>query len=159
MKIRLPDAAATEALAVRLAHALPAERGALTLLLEGDLGAGKSTLARALIQALGHCGPVPSPTYTLVEPYSLPGGPVYHVDLYRVADPDELEYLGWDELDDGMRIVEWPDRAPGLERAADISIRLRYAGDGREAEIGGLSSRGRAIIAGIEADSSAYAKH
>lgn len=159
MKIRLPDAVATGALAGRIARALPDERGGLTLLLEGELGAGKSTLARALIQALGHRGAVPSPTYTLIEPYSLPGGPVYHVDLYRVADADELEYLGLDELDDGMRIVEWPDRAAALERAADLRIRLRYAGDGREADVEGLSGRGDAILAGIEAGKPTYAEH
>lgn len=159
MIVRLPDIAATVALAEHLAGALPDARSGLTLLLEGELGAGKSTLARALIHALGHAGPVPSPTYTLVEPYSLPGGPVYHVDLYRVADPDELAYLGFDELDDGMRLVEWPERAPGLERAADLRVRLRYAGDGREAELQALSDAGRAMLAGVKAAMLTHAEH
>lgn len=159
MKVALPDAAATAALAGRLARALPPGYDGLTLLLEGELGAGKSTLARALIQALGHAGPVPSPTYTLVEPYTLPGGAVYHVDLYRVADPDELEFLGWDELDDGMRIVEWPDRAPELERSADIRIRLSYKGDGREADVEGLSARGRAVLVALGGGGLTDAEH
>ena len=110
----LPDDAATGALAQRLAVALPEPIGGLTLLLRGELGAGKSTFARALIRALGHQGPVPSPTYTLVEPYELSAGSVYHIDLYRISSEDELRYLGWTELDEGFRIVEWPDRAPGI---------------------------------------------
>ena len=102
MSVFLPDEGATEALAERLAAALPGQTAGLTLLLRGDLGAGKSTFARALIRSLGHSGPVPSPTYTLVEPYDLPGGMVYHVDLYRVSSEDELRYLGWTELDEGF---------------------------------------------------------
>lgn len=159
MNVRLPDAAATEALAGKIARALPDDFRGFTLLLEGELGAGKSTLARALIHGLGHAGAVPSPTYTLVEPYSLPGGPVYHVDLYRVADPDELAFLGWDELDDGLRIVEWPDRAPDLGRAADLRIRLRYAGDGRAAGIEALSARGQAVLAAVAAVTPTHASH
>ncbi len=155
MKARLADSAATEALAARIADRLPATYAGLTLLLEGELGAGKSTLARALIRALGHAGPVPSPTYTLVEPYRLQRGPVYHVDLYRVGDPEELHYLGWDELHDGLRIVEWPDRAPGLVQTADLRIRLGYAGAGRDVDIEGLSPQGRAIVAGL----ASYAEH
>ena len=100
----------------------------MTILLEGDLGAGKSTFARGLIRALGHSGPVPSPTYTLVEPYALPAVTVYHVDLYRVSSEDELRFLGWNELDDGLRLVEWPDRAPQLAGTADIRLLLEYDG-------------------------------
>ena len=95
MRVHLPDAAATDALATRLHAVLPADTAGWTLLLEGELGAGKSTFARALILAMGHDGPVPSPTYTLVEPYQLSGRTIYHVDLYRIADEDELRYLGW----------------------------------------------------------------
>jgi tRNA threonylcarbamoyladenosine biosynthesis protein TsaE len=159
VNIRLPDAAATEALAAALARALPADYRGYTLLLEGELGAGKSTLARALIRRLGAAGPVPSPTYTLVEPYSLPGGTVYHVDLYRVADPDELEFLGWDELDDGLRIVEWPEHAPELERAADLRLRLRYSGSGRAADVEALSARGHAILAAVASAVPTHASH
>ena len=96
--------------------ALPDELGGWTLLLSGELGAGKSTFARALIRAAGHDGPVPSPTYTLVEPYNLSAGRFYHVDLYRVSDEEELRYLGWNELDDGFRLVEWPDQGTRPDR-------------------------------------------
>ena len=113
---------------------------------EGDLGAGKSTFARALIHAMGHSGPVPSPTYTLVEPYDLPRGQIYHIDLYRVSSEDELRYLGWNELDEGFRIVEWPERAPGMAAEADLVVRLAYEDSGRSAEVCGSSNRGRDII-------------
>jgi tRNA threonylcarbamoyladenosine biosynthesis protein TsaE len=143
----LPDDAATGALARRLAAALPESIGGLTLLLRGELGAGKSTFARALLRALGHKGPVPSPTYTLVEPYEVSVGPIYHIDLYRVSSEEELRYLGWAELDEGFRIVEWPDRAPGVAKDADLLLTLEYRDRGRQAELQGLSSTGRKILA------------
>ncbi len=150
MKVHLPDEGATEAFAGRVEAKLPADTAGWTVLLSGELGAGKSTFARALIRALGHSGPVPSPTYTLVEPYSVPRGQVYHVDLYRVSGEEELRYLGWGELDDGFRLVEWPERAPGLAAHADIEVRLAYEGTGRDAEIIGLSQRGAALVAQLE---------
>ena len=152
MKTQLPDDAATQALAGRLASALPAHTAGLTLLLQGDLGAGKSTFARALIRALGHEGAVPSPTYTLVEPYDLPGGRVYHVDLYRVSSEDELRYLGWTELDEGFRIVEWPERAPGIAAQADLCVELDYDDPGRLATVTALSPDGKQILARLEID-------
>ena len=148
----LPDEAATIALAAALADALPADTAGLTLLLRGELGAGKSTFARALIRALGHRGAVPSPTYTLVEPYELPSGNIYHVDLYRISSEDELRYLGWMELDEGFRIVEWPERAPGIAAGADVSVHLGYRHTGRSAEIAGLSDTGRQIVRKIAAN-------
>ncbi|NCF52428.1 tRNA (adenosine(37)-N6)-threonylcarbamoyltransferase complex ATPase subunit type 1 TsaE [Gammaproteobacteria bacterium] len=149
MKIDLPTEAATVELAQCLHERLPAEIAGWTVLLEGELGAGKSTFARALIRTMGHTGPVPSPTYTLVEPYTTPAGRVYHVDLYRIAAEEELRYLGWNELDDGLRLVEWPDRAPGLASQADVRIHLTYKGVGRAAELVGLSPRGRELLAGL----------
>ena len=146
MKRHLPDVEATNALAADLLVHLPQDVAGWTVLLEGDLGAGKSTFARALITAMGHTGTIPSPTYTLVEPYQLAGRIVYHVDLYRVADEEELRYLGWNELENGLRLVEWPDRAPGLAAAADLLVRMDYAGLARDAEISGLSSRGRVVV-------------
>ena len=143
----LPDEAATIELGQELLKALPDDISGWTLLLRGELGAGKSTFARSLIRAAGHDGAVPSPTYTLVEPYDLARGKIYHVDLYRVSDEGELRYLGWNELDDGCRIVEWPDRAPGLEAQADLALTLRYAGEGRAAELVGLTERGRELAA------------
>jgi tRNA threonylcarbamoyladenosine biosynthesis protein TsaE len=148
--IELPDEAATEKLAARFLEAMPQDLAGWTVLLSGELGAGKSTFARALIRALGQTGPVPSPTYTLVEPYDLPRGKIYHIDLYRVSEESELRYLGWNELDDGFRLVEWPERAPGLLQSADISLRLVYRNDGREAAIEGLSKRGSELLQRLE---------
>ena len=147
MKRCLPDEAATTAVGRELLDALPEDLAGWTLLLTGELGAGKSTLARAFIKAAGHTGAVPSPTYTLVEPYHLARGNIYHVDLYRVSGEDELRYLGWNELDDGCRIVEWPDRAPGLTGQADLAITLSYDGIGRTVEVEGLSERGKRLTA------------
>jgi len=146
VKRTLPDEAATIALAEQVFAALPENLAGWTVLLRGELGAGKSTFARAFIKAAGHHGAVPSPTYTLVEPYNLASGNIYHVDLYRVSDEEELRYLGWDELDDGFRLVEWPDRAPGLSNEADLALELRYAGDSRTVRIDALSERGSALI-------------
>ena len=151
MTLDLPTEAATVALAEQLVAALPADWSGLTVLLEGELGSGKSTLARAVIRSLGYEGPVPSPTYTLVEPYELQGGRVYHVDLYRVSAPEELRFLGFSELDDGLRLVEWPDRAAELAATADLKIELRYAGEGRSASIVPLSPRGQPLVAALEA--------
>jgi tRNA threonylcarbamoyladenosine biosynthesis protein TsaE len=146
MKRFLPDEAATIAFGQEVLDALPVDLAGWTMLLHGELGAGKSTFARALIRAAGHLGPVPSPTYTLVEPYSLSRGNIYHVDLYRVSDEEELRYLGWNELENGCRIVEWPDRAPGITEQADLALTLTYEGEGRTADLVGLSDRGKALV-------------
>jgi len=146
VKRSLPDEAATIALGEQIYAALAGELAGWTILLRGDLGAGKSTLARAFIKAAGHRGPVPSPTYTLVEPYKLASGNIYHIDLYRISDEEELRYLGWNELDDGLRLVEWPERAPRLEDEADLILELEYAGRSRLARVNGLSERGSALI-------------
>jgi len=153
LKITLPDPAATEQFAQHLAAALPEEAAGWVVLLQGDLGAGKSSIARAMLHALGHTGTVPSPTYTLVEPYRLTRYSVYHIDLYRIATGDELEFLGWSDLHDGLMLIEWPERVTGLEQDADIKVALSYSGDGREVELSALSDRGRAILSVIEAGS------
>ncbi len=146
----LPDAEATESLAAALAAALPADAGGWAILLKGELGAGKSTFARAMLHMLGHEGVVPSPTYTLVEPYTVPGCIVYHIDLYRINGEGELEFLGWSDLQDGLRLIEWPERAPQLGNEADIRVELRYEGEGRAAELTGLSERGTAVVAALD---------
>jgi len=150
MTLHLIDAEATAALAGRLNTVLPPDTAGWTVLLEGELGAGKSTFARALIKDMGHNGAVPSPTYTLVEPYQLPGRIVYHIDLYRISDEEELRYLGWTEVEDGLRLVEWPDRAPGLMATADLRLELSYADSGRNARLEGLSERGKVLVRQIE---------
>jgi tRNA threonylcarbamoyladenosine biosynthesis protein TsaE len=123
----------TQAAGQALARALPGDATGLLLALEGDLGAGKTTLARALLRTLGATGPVRSPTYTLVEPYDLPGGQVLHVDLYRLSGADELEALGYRESRGTSRLtmVEWPERAPGALGPVDLACRIDYAGAGR----------------------------
>ena len=151
MKLVLADEAVTAAFAARFAAALPPELGGRIVLLEGELGAGKSTFARALLRALGHRGAVPSPTYTLVEPYETAAGKVYHIDLYRIGSAEELYFLGFDDLDDGLVLVEWPDRAPSLEARADIRISLAYHEPGRSAAVEGLSERGRELVSRLRA--------
>ncbi|PWS38887.1 tRNA (adenosine(37)-N6)-threonylcarbamoyltransferase complex ATPase subunit type 1 TsaE [Falsiroseomonas bella] len=121
--IHLPDAAATEALAARLAaRARPGD----AILLEGPLGAGKSTLARAFLRAAsGDPGlEVPSPTFTLVQGYELPIGAAHHFDLWRLDGPADLAELGWEEAREGIVLVEWPDRLGPLAPADALTIAL-----------------------------------
>ncbi|MCH7537345.1 MAG: tRNA (adenosine(37)-N6)-threonylcarbamoyltransferase complex ATPase subunit type 1 TsaE [Proteobacteria bacterium] len=146
MKLHLAGEPATVDFAARVYAALRTHLADWTILLSGELGAGKSTFARGFIKAAGHAGAVPSPTYTLIEPYNVPDGRIYHIDLYRIADENELRYLGWNELDDGCRLVEWPERAPGLVAQADLALSLAYDGDGRTLEARGLSERGTALL-------------
>ena len=146
MKLHLASEPATVDFAARVFAAMRSDLADWTVLLSGELGAGKSTFARAFIKAAGHNGAVPSPTYTLVEPYIVPGGRIYHVDLYRVSSEDELRFLGWNELDDGCRLVEWPERAPGLVDQADLALSLAYDGDGRSVTAQGLSERGSELL-------------
>lgn len=129
--IELVDADATEAAGARIAAALRGQGG--VVLLRGALGAGKTTLVRGLLRALGVEGAVRSPTYTLVEPYETPDTRVLHVDLYRLADAAEIEGLGIREaLGDGtLLLVEWPERAPGALPRADLELTLAHAGDRR----------------------------
>ncbi len=148
----LPDPQATGSLARAVAAALPIDASGWAILLQGELGTGKSTFARAMLHALGYSGTVPSPTYTLVEPYVLPKYSVYHIDLYRIESADDVEYLGWSDLQDGLRLVEWPERAPQLDHEADIRIALRYDGEGRAADMTGLSERGAAVLIAMDYD-------
>lgn len=146
LEIDLPDPEATARLAAGIADALPENPGSLTILLQGELGSGKSTWARAFLRALGHEGAVPSPTYTLVEPYEFADFVIYHIDLYRISDEEELRYLAWSDLSDGLRLIEWPERAPRLANEADLRIRLDYRDEGRRATVEGLSDAGQALL-------------
>lgn len=128
--VDLPDAQATTALGRCLAPHLGAGD---VVALAGALGSGKSTLARAAVQAL--CGAetdVPSPTFTLVQPYFPPAGPtLYHIDLYRLASPDELVDLGWDEMvAEAACLVEWPENAGPLLPLERLDVALAAAADG-----------------------------
>jgi len=124
----LRNEADTRALAYRLARNQP---GPAMVHLQGDLGSGKSTLARAWLRALGVVGLIPSPTYSLVERYQTTVGEVLHLDLYRIADTAELEFLGIDEGNPRLWLVEWPERASTRLPMADLHIQLELAGTGR----------------------------
>ncbi len=142
----LENEAATEALARSLADTLPADTAGWIVLLQGELGAGKSTFARALLKRLGHCGLVPSPTYTLVEPYDIRGRIVYHVDLFRVNDPSELQYLGSSDWVGGLLLVEWPERAGKQFESADLRVHFEYAATGRRATLTTHSERACKLV-------------
>lgn len=128
-RITLRSQQQQEAFAAALAAVLPRH---VVIFLVGELGAGKTTLVRGILRGFGWSGTVKSPTYTLLEPYELQQRNVYHFDLYRLADAEELEYLGIRELiDAGMLLFEWPDRGEGLLPAADITINIEHLQCGR----------------------------
>lgn len=150
--LELPDEAAQEAFGAALAAACG--KAAALIFLEGDLGAGKTTTTRGFLRALGHRGAVKSPTYTLVEPYDIGGRRIYHLDLYRVADPGELEYLGLREMlaESAVLLVEWPERGAGWLPPPDLRVRILHRPAGRRIEISADSPRGAAILSGLDKD-------
>ncbi|WP_298393713.1 tRNA (adenosine(37)-N6)-threonylcarbamoyltransferase complex ATPase subunit type 1 TsaE [uncultured Azonexus sp.] len=141
----LPDEAATQELGKNLAQTLVP---GLVIFLEGDLGAGKTTLARAMIRALGHTGPVKSPTYALVEVYVVSSLYLYHFDFYRFESPEEFLDAGFGEYfnEASVCLVEWPDKAAGCVPSPDLRIHLRHAGSVRVAELAASSERGASCI-------------
>lgn len=131
----LPDPQATEDFGRRLGQATQGQSGTLggCITLKGDLGAGKTTLARGLLRSYGYRGAVKSPTYTLVEPYEFPGSNIYHFDLYRISDPAEVEFLGVAEYLEqaNLCLIEWPEQGRSQLPPADLAIELEDAGSGR----------------------------
>ena len=148
LSVDLPDASSTEHWAGQLAHAATAP---LAIYLEGDLGAGKTTFSRGFLRGLGFSGSVKSPTYTLIEPYEVGGVAVFHCDLYRLADPGELEYLGLGDhfAERAIMLIEWPARGGALLPAPDVKIQFEVTPEGRRLSISSHSARGLALAAAL----------
>ncbi len=149
MNLVVRDETAMVALGGRLARAC---QGAVVIYLYGPLGAGKTTLVKGFMRGMGYQGAVKSPTYTLVEPYDIAGRVFYHLDLYRVSDASELEYLGLRELQEGdaVVLVEWPEHGQGFLPAADIVLNIEYIPEGRHIELQGCSSPGDLFLKNLE---------
>lgn len=148
--IELDGEAAMEAFGARLAQALPP---GLQIHLQGDLGAGKTTLVRGFLRGLGHTGRVKSPTYTLIEPYRIGERQLYHLDLYRLADPEELEFLGIRDLfdPDVTSLIEWPERGAGLLPPPDLLIRIEHLTAGRRLRLEPGPARRAELESGLDA--------
>lgn len=150
--LAIPDAAAMEALGAAMAGAA-ADLGGVRVYLRGELGTGKTTLVRGFLRAAGHQGAVRSPTYTLIEPYELSWGELYHLDLYRLAAPEELEYLGLRDLAQpgSSLLVEWPQQGEGALPPPDLEVALDYAGSARRAALQACTPRGEQLLRGLAA--------
>lgn len=133
-RINLQNEAETMELGASIATLLPVGG---VVLLHGDLGAGKTTMVRGLLRYLGFAGTVKSPTYTLVEPYRIDGQDIYHFDLYRLGDPEELEYLGIRDYfrKDALCLIEWPEKAGRFIPKGDLTVTLEYKKQARTAQI------------------------
>ena len=134
VNFQLADEQQTLEMGAKLAQVLPSKG---VVFLHGPLGAGKTTLVRGLLLALGHKGSTKSPTYTIVEPYELPDRRIFHFDLYRIADPEELEYLGFRDYlqEDCVCLIEWPEKGDAFLPAADLELSLSYEGEARSIKL------------------------
>ncbi len=145
MLLSLKDESETIALGAKLAAAV---QGGEIIYLSGNLGAGKTTFVRGFLNGLGHTGKVKSPTYTLVEPYLINGRNIYHFDLYRINDPEELEAMGIRDYCDGDSIClyEWPEQGKDVVAVADIILSLSHLDLGRVVKIESKSTKGEHIL-------------
>jgi len=145
LQLEVIDAPAMEALGRRLASACPL---GTKLFLQGELGAGKTTLSRGFLNGLGHQGIVKSPTYTLVEPYQIDDLEVFHFDLYRLNDPQELEALGIRDYfsGEGICLVEWPEKGAAFLGTPDIHIHIQYQDDHRNVRLEAKTPVGKDIL-------------
>ncbi|MFW5451863.1 MAG: tRNA (adenosine(37)-N6)-threonylcarbamoyltransferase complex ATPase subunit type 1 TsaE [Methylophagaceae bacterium] len=150
MEIYLADELATLDLGKQLAQLCPDQQ--FTIHLEGDLGAGKTTLSRALIQQLGHTGKVKSPTYTLVERYDLTDKLVFHFDLYRLSDPEELDFLGLDDYlgQNALCLIEWAKQGGSYLPDPDLTLTLCYQDQGRRATFSAHSTAGQMLYNNLD---------
>lgn len=148
LEVPLPDTAATEQLGYQLAQL---DLAPAIIYLSGELGAGKTTFSRGFIQARGHAGAVKSPTYTLIEPYELARGKVFHLDLYRLSDPAELEFLGLADLlsEGGVCLIEWPERAASALPPPDLTVSLQHVDGARLAILSAHSPRAEQWIQSV----------
>lgn len=146
VEIYLEDPQATTEIGFALGKAIADQR--LVVYLRGDLGAGKTALCQAIIKAYGYDGRVKSPTYTLLEPYELPNALIYHFDLYRLAEPEELEFIGIRDLDsdNALFLVEWPDKGVGFLPEPDLELNMTVQSPGRMLYIQGISDDGKKIV-------------
>ena len=146
----LPDEGATIAIGSGLAEVLKSStvQQSLVVYLNGDLGAGKTTLTRGFVRGMGHVGNVKSPTYTLVEPYELANWRIFHFDLYRLADAEELEYMGIRDYfnKDCCCFIEWPEKGTGLLAKADLIINIVYQDEQRIIELQAESDHGEQVM-------------
>jgi tRNA threonylcarbamoyladenosine biosynthesis protein TsaE len=152
IQIHLANEAATLHLGSQIAQSCPQQQ--FTIHLEGELGAGKTTLCRGLLQELGHKGNVKSPTYTLVEQYDLANRSVFHFDLYRLADPEELDYIGLDDYmnSHSLCLIEWPQQGGNYLPSPDIIIKLQYDNECRQASILACSDAGATLCTALDLD-------
>jgi len=138
-----------QALGKRLANTC---EGGGMIHLDGDLGTGKTTLVRGMLRGLGHEGAVKSPTFTIVEPYDVAGRSIYHFDLYRLSDPEELEYMGGRDYfaPDNLCLVEWPDKGGQMLPTADLRVKLDHAGTSRDVTLSAGTEHGQNWLNGLD---------